>query len=396
LATRQIDYNNAFAQSDLKEDVYVEIPRGYGKPEGDMVLKLNKTLYGLVQAPKAFYDHMLTGLENCGFRASIHDPCLFIHKDMIACSWVDDVICVSRDGKLIDKMILKLKDLGYDHLTQTGLIEKVIRYTGMDDCRPDATPAAANPLGSDHDGILWTDRDGWEYPAALGMLMYLGNNTRPDIAFAVNQCARFSFLPKVSHAKALKRIVRYLQGTKEQGLIFSPTGELVVDCYVDSDFAGLWRSEDDQDPICVKSRTGYVLELAGCPLSWTSKLQTEVALSTLESEYIAYSQAMRELIPLRRVVSEIAKALDKEAVTSCRTFSKVFEDNMGTVQLVRVPKISPRNRHFAVKYHFFREHVARGDIQIIKVTTHEQKADIFTKGLVKEVFVAIRKLLMGW
>jgi hypothetical protein len=226
--------------------------------------------------------------------------------------------------------------------------------------------------------------------------MYLGNNTRPDIAFAVNQCARFSFSPKVSHAKALKQIVRYLHGTKEQGLIFSPSGELVVDCYVDSDFAGLWRSEDDQDPICVKSRTGYVLELAGCPLSWTSKLQTEVALSTLESEYIAYSQAMRELIPLRRVVSEIAKALDKEAVTSCRTFSKVFEDNMGTVQLVKVPKISPRNRHFAVKYHFFREHVARGDIQIIKVTMHEQKADIFTKGLVKEVFVAIRKLLMGW
>jgi histone deacetylase 1/2 len=425
LATRQIDYNNAFAQSDLKEDVYVEIPRGYGKPEGDMVLKLNKTLYGLVQAPKAFYDHMLTGLENCGFQASIHDPCLFIHKDMIACSWVDDVICVSRNGKLIDEMILKLKGQGYDldvakdddpngeisaflgiqvdkvndgsyHLTQTGLIQKVIHYTGMDDCRPDATPAAATPLGSDHDGVPWTDRDGWEYPAALGMLMYLGNNTRPDIAFAVNQCARFSFSPKVSHGKALKRIVRYLKGTKEQGLIFSPSGELVVDCYVDSDFAGLWRSEDDQDPICVKSRTGHVLELAGCPLSWTSKLQTKVALSTLESEYIAYSQAMQELIPLRRVVSKIAKALDKEAVTSCRTFSKVFEDNMGTVQLVKVPKISPQNRHFAVKYHFFREHVARGDIQIIKVTTHEQKADIFTKGLVKEVFVAIRKLLMGW
>jgi hypothetical protein len=96
-------------------------------------------------------------------------------------------------------------------------------------------------------------------------------------------------------------IVRYLQGTKDKGLIFKPTTELVVDMYCDSDFLGLWKTEDDQDPICVTSRTGYVLELAGCPLSWTSKLQTEIAMSTMEAEYVSLSQGMRELIPVRRL-----------------------------------------------------------------------------------------------
>jgi hypothetical protein len=282
-------------------------------------------------------------------------------------------------------------------LTQSGLISKVVRYTGLQESNKNYIPASSTPLGSDLEGERWDDATGGsEYAAAVGMLMYLANNTRPEISFAVNQCARFSHCPKVSPAKAVKTIVRYLQGTRYKGLIFSPTGELVVDCYVDADWAGLWQVETDQDPTCVKSRTGYVLELSGCPLSWTSKLQSEIALSTMESEYIALSTAMRELKPLRKVVAEIASIFDKNASPSCRTFSKVFEDNNATLPLAKVPRTTLRNRHFAVKYHFFREHAARGDIEILKIASLEQKAVIFTKGLPRELFETIRKLLCGW
>ena len=422
LATRQVDFNNAFAQADCKEEVYVECPRGFEPSEGeDMVLRLNKSLYGLRQAPKTFYDHMVSGLVAQGFKVSKNDPCLYIHPEMIAISWVDDVVFVAHDSKKIEAMIQKLKDAGYDldtegeisaflgiqidkvqdsfSLTQTGLISKIIKYARMEDCNSDRTPASTSALGSDVDGELWIDsKEGFEYASAVGMLLYLANNTRPDIAFAVHQCARFTHAPRLSHAKALKRIVRYLQGTKDKGLIFAPTNELVVDCYVDADFAGLWKSEDDQDPVCVKSRTGYVLEFAGCPLSWTSKLQTEIALSTMESEYIALSQAMRELIPVRRVINEVAACISpgEVASTKCRTFSKVYEDNSSALLMANVPRITPRNRHFAVKYHFFRENIRLGEIEMVKVESENQKADCLTKGLVPELFDKVRKLLLGW
>jgi hypothetical protein len=175
-----------------------------------------------------------------------------------------------------------------------------------------------------------------------------------------------------------------------------PNKELAVDCYVDADFAGLWNHEDDQDPLCVKSRTGYVLMLANCPLVWVSKLQTEVAVSTMEAEYVALSQAMRDLIPLRELVKEVSVALGKNAIVSGRTYSKVFEDNNGALTLATVPRMTPRSKHIAVKYHFFRSHVRKGDLKVIKVETTNQIADIMTKGLPKESFQKLRKLLAGW
>ena len=105
------------------------------------------------------------------------------------------------------------------------------------------------------------------------MLLYLSSNSRPDIAFAVHQCARFTHSPKKSHGQAVKRIIRYLKATETKGLIMKPTKILTLDCYVDADFTGLYGQEDNQDPICVKSRTGYVLTLGNCPLMWVSKLQ---------------------------------------------------------------------------------------------------------------------------
>ena len=173
---------------------------------------------------------------------------------------------------------------GEVELKQSGLISKVLALCGMKDCNTKATPCNQVPLGTDAHGEPVSGK--FEYASAVGMLMCLCSNTRPDIQYAVHQCARFTHFPKRSHEEAILRICRYLQGTKNNGLRFKPDEQLKLDCYVDADFAGLYNVEDVQDPVCVKSRTGYCLTLGSCPLIWVSKLQTEVALSTTEAEYM--------------------------------------------------------------------------------------------------------------
>ena len=170
-----------------------------------------------------------------------------------------------------------------------------------------------------------------------------------------------------------------------------------LDMYVDADFAGLYDVEDHDDPICVKSRTGYVLMLGGCPISWASKLQTEIALSTLEAEYIALSTAMRELLPQRELLKEIGKKMKLDFVLPSIMHSTVFEDNNGALTLASSPKISPRTKHIAVKYHFFRDKIGvdKGII-LEKIDTQNQVADIFTKGLPAQLFEPLPKKLVGW
>jgi len=419
LKTVQVDYVNAFAQGDLEEEIYIELPRGYRADSIDgeeYVLRLKKSLYGMVQSPRNFFNKLSKSLIARGFKASDIDPCLFIHQDMICLVYVDDCIFFARDESKIEAMINDLKrdfklesegevssylGIQVNHLPeggfklcQRGLKQKVIDYCGMSQCKPDQTPASNVPLGTDKDGPEFTES--WNYAAAVGMLMYLSANSCPEIGFAVHQCARFSHAPKESHGKAIKRICRYLKGTMDDGLILKPTQEIAVDCYVDADFAGLWGSENNQDPICVKSRTGYVIEFAGCPVQWVSKLQTEIALSTMEAEYIALSQAMRDVIPMRQLVQELTEFFKTGTDFQVRTHSKIFEDNNGALTLATSPRMTPRSKHIAVKYHFFREHVSNGTCQIQHIDTKLQKADLFTKGLPKEIFKRLRQLLCGW
>jgi hypothetical protein len=131
------------------------------------------------------------------------------------------------------------------------------------------------------------------------MLQYLQNHTRPDITYAVSQCARFVHSPRRSHEEALIQIGQYLKCTIDKGLIFGPNNMLKINCYVDADFAGLWPHEDKEDPICVKSRSGYVICLSYCPVVWCNKLQHEITTSTMEAEYNALSITMRVLLPLK-------------------------------------------------------------------------------------------------
>ena len=167
--------------------------------------------------------------------------------------------------------------------------------------------------------------------------------------------------------------------------------------------------EPDQDPICVKSRTGFLIMFMGCPLTWVSKLQTQIALSTMEAEYIALSQSMRELIAIREILREIQTFVisGKNKPVSFRAHAKAFtldtipqsivhEDNESCLKFATMPKMSPRTKHIALPYHFFRSKVEELEIKVIPVSTHDQLADQLTKGLTSELFIKARKLLMGW
>ena len=280
-------------------------------------------------------------------------------------------------------------------LRQTGLIDKVLKTVGMEDCHAKESPAQATPLGTDTDGELFSED--WDYASVVGMLLYLSSNSRPDIQFAVHQCARFTHTPRKSHAAAIRRICRYLKGTRDKGLIMSLKGNLNLNCYVDADFAGLYHHEDNQDPVCVKSRTGYVIQLGGCPLVWVSKLQREISLSTLEAEYIALSTAMRDLLPMKELLQEVVSKMTTKKIEGASVKSTVFEDNNSALQLSLSPKLTPRTKHIAVKYHFFKSKIGEDKgITIKRVDSVENVADIFTKGVQGDLYSQLRKKLMGW
>ena len=145
-----------------------------------------------------------------------------------------------------------------------------------------------------------------------------------------------------------------MKGVKENGLTFKKNDNWDLDLYVDADFAGLWKHEDEQDPVCVKSRTGYVITLGDSPVSWVSKLKSEISLSTTEAEYIAMSQAMRDLIPIRTMLLELVTKLKLTKSLQVQIKSKIFEDNNGAIKTAEAPKLSPQTKHIAIKYHYLR------------------------------------------
>ena len=206
------------------------------------------------------------------------------------------------------------------------------------------------------------------------------------------------FLPlsKASHEVAVKKICWYLKGTMHQGIINTPTSTFSVDCYCDSDFVGLFGHEQSHDPICAKSCTGYVITLSGCPLLWVYKLQTTIALSTMEAEYQALSSSCHDLIPLCQIIEEASKALHVSQNFSVTSYSTIYEDKSSCLSQANLLKMTPCTKHIAVVYHWFCEYIVSGILRILQVDTSKNLADIFTKGLVTEKFTAICKLICGW
>jgi len=290
--------------------------------------------------------------------------------------------------------IQKLDD-GSLELTQQGLINRIIEGMGLQNANPKYTPVT-DTLGKGKDKAVFNER--FNYRSIIGMLMYLGNTTRPDIAFAVNQCARFSHDPREIHATALKRIGCYLKATCNKGILWKKgTENPTLDCWVDADFAGLYSKESHDDPTSVRSRTGFVIALGGNVVLWQSKLQTEIALSTMSAEYIAMSLAMRSLIHLRNVHAEVIKSLElpwtKESL-----ISTVYEDNQACIVLATTdpPRHTPQSRTIAVKYHWFREQLGKDTIKVEKIDGKLQRANILTKPLARTQFESERKMLIGW
>jgi hypothetical protein len=428
LKTRQIDFMNAFVQSHLPEDerIFVRLPKGFAHLGTNTSLQLNKSLYGMLRSPLHWFNSLKKSLLDLGFESSAEDQCMFINKKTgtIILVYVDDCLCFGPDDHTLDELVRALREkheLGEEEVSkdvyaylgielnmegdqvemlQTGLIDKILDAVGMKDASPNETPAKEDQLHADLAGPHFDEE--WEYSSVVGMLMYLVN-TRPDIQFAVHQCAKYTHSPMQSHAHAVKKICRYLQGTKDKGLRFSKRqmrdDGFRVDCFVDASFAPMWGYAPNDDSKSAKSRTGYVIKIDDVPVAWASKSQGETALSTTEAEYIALSTAMRELLWLRRLVVEISDGFGVSYDRVTKVKSKVFEDNQGAIAIAGKPNLTSRTRHLHTKYHFFKEHlgVTDGDgIEIEYIRSEDQVADIFTKGVGITLFKPLRDKLMGW
>ncbi len=166
-------------------------------------------------------------------------------------------------------------------------------------------------------------------------------------------------------------------------MILHPRDDYTIDCYTDADFAGLWGHEHPEDPHCVRSRTGYVILLAGCPVLWVSKLQTEIALSTMEAEYVALSNACKDLFPIMDLVKEIGSVFNLPLNEKSLFHVHVHEDNVGALTLGQLePRcMTPRSKHYAVKYHWFCTELEPRGVKLFKIESASQLGDIFTKGL---------------
>ena len=187
----------------------------------------------------------------------------------------------------------------------------------------------------------------------------------------------------------------------EEGLILRPKpleSVFETDIYVDADFAGGWGFEDPEDPISVKSRTGFMIEVMGCPVQWLSKLQGSIATSTMEAEYTALSMALRTAIPFMEICKCVINRFHgrKKRLVTFKT--TVHEDNQGALALglMEPGRNTPRSKFYSLKWHWFRHHLKPNQIELRYIDTKEQKADIFTKSLSTAEFIRARKLTCGW
>jgi len=431
--TKQLDFVLAFPQADIERELYMKLPAGFtveGKriteeEKKEYVLKLLKNLYGQKQAGRVWYQHLRKNLIKIGFTPSEFDECVFYYGKTIFIVYTDDTILLGPDKKEIEEIYKKLdatfkiedqgnlsdylgikierKENGTMEWSQPTLTRAILKDLGLVDVKSSnmpttrTTPSLSTVVLTSHDEEPDHDESkSFNYRQVIGKLLYLEKSTRPDIACAVHQCARFSAKPKTKHAEAVKRIGRYLLATQDKGLIMKPD-KSGMECWVDASHASEWSNKTaSTDPATARSRMGYVIRYGGCPMMWASKMQTEIALSTTEAEYIALSQSMREVIPIMWLMQEAndhgVPLINEPTKIHC----KVFEDNEGAIEIAKVPKMRPRTKHLNIKYHHFREEVKKGTVSINHVGTKDQIADIFTKPLEESLFKKLRERIMGW
>jgi hypothetical protein len=426
--TCNIDFSSAFLQADLPSPIWVHLPRGFtSQRPGRTCLRLKKSQYGLTVAPHLWHQHLIAALKEMGFKQCSLDQCLLYKENVLVIVYVDDVGVAAPTEALLDGFVEDLRARGFEltkegsfseflgikfeenkdegtiTMTQKGLIKKIIAATGLEDCNPNRQPAAAAALGIDPDGEPYSEP--WNYPSIVGMLLYLTTNTRPDIAFAVSQVARFNHNPKQSHARAVKMIVRYLRGTKDKGMIIKPDGTLSLADWVDADFCGLFKRDPDESPSSVKSRGAFLITLSDVPLIWKTQLHSEITLSTTEAEYSTLSTSLRTLLPVRDLFIEVTNAIGVSPTLRATLHCRAFQDNRASWQLATQQRLTNRTKYFLVKWHWFWSHVHRDStddeddqrfVVIETCSTHVMRADILTKGLLGEKFEECRKMIQGW
>ena len=397
----QMDVKSAFLNGIIKEEVYVEQPPGFEDDKHpDWVFRLHKALYGLKQAPRAWYEKLSSFLIAHGYDRGNVDTTLFIkrvNKGMIVVQiYVDDIIFGSSTQDLCEEFSeLMQKEFEMSLMgeltyflglqvkqTATGLLISQEKYTrelltkyNFKDLKGKATPMANGvKLDADEKGVSVNQK---QYRGMIGSLLYL-TASRPDILFCVCLCARFQSNPKESHLTAVKRIFRYLIGTENIGLWYPKGQELNVVGYCDADFAGC-RVER-------KSTSGSCIFLGGCLISWNSKKQNSIALSTAEAEYVASGTCIAQILWIKSQLEDYGISLAKIPVMC---------DNTSAINIAKNLIVHSRTKHIEIRHHFIRDHITKGDIEIKFIETSRQLADIFTKPLGTDQFhTLVRELGM--
>ena len=398
----QVDVTTAFLNGVLEEEIFMRQPEGFvGEGQEHLVCRLKRSLYGLKQSPRCWNSTLDEYLKCLGLVQSTGDLCIYVGSggEMIIGVYVDDIVIAGKSEKQVKEFKRALgdrfdvKDLGKLHyflgirivqddntgevwIGQPAYTNKLLEKFGMEDAKSVATPCDANnKLVKVEDG---EERIGQGiYQSAVGSLMYLATGTRPDIIFAVCNVAKFCSDPTKRHWTAVKRILRYLKGTSDLGLLYVRGDGHNCFGYSDSDWAG-----DVGDR---RSTSGYIFMLSGAGISWQSRKQTSVALSSAEAEYVALSSAVQEAIWLKRLIVE----LDKE--TGQTEATVIYEDNQAAISLAKNPQYHGRAKHIDIRRHFVRKRVAEGTIALKYCRTEDMVADILTKGL-NTNFEKLRKM----
>ena len=397
----QLDVKSAFLNGVLKEEVYVDQPDGFVTTNyEDKVYKLKKALYGLKQAPRAWYEEINAYLVSCGYVRSTSEATLYCKTKedsgtLIVSIYVDDIVYTGSSEELIDEFKTEMMrryemtDLGllYHFLgmaviqTESCIFINQKKYAltlldkfGLKQCKPVSTPLVATEKLCKDDGSDPADEN--EYRQIVGSLFYL-TATRPDIMFAASLLARFMHCPTKKHYGTAKRVLRYIQGTIDFGIEYQKGKEAILIGYCDSDWGG---SQDD-----MRSTSGYAFSFGSGVFSWASVKQHSVALSTAEAEYVSASEATTQAIWLRFVLEDFGE-LQTDA-------TPLMVDNTSAIAMTRNPVFHQKTKHINRRYHFIRDALQDGVVDLRYCRSEEQVADIFTKALSKDRFNYLRGLL---
>ncbi|KAI2812350.1 hypothetical protein CBS115989_10535 [Aspergillus niger] len=386
-----LDVATAFLNAELRESIHIELPDGF--QENGMCGELVKSLYGLKQAPREWYNMLHDFLVANGFKCLHADHSVFAGKGLFILVYVDDILLLAPDGTVVDAFktllakLVKFTDngpctrfLGVDiiqtdegiYLSQKSYIQDCLKRFGLSTCKTSPIPYnSKNPL-SKYNGTADPD-DIKVYQERNGALIWIMVNTRPDIAYATSKLSSFASNPAKPHLQAMNLVWRYLTGSLDRCPFYRRGGPGLVG-FCDANWAG-------PHSLNATSTSGYVFQLAGGPISWSSKKQTAIALSSTESEYIAQAVATQELIWLQLLFTELDIQRSKATSVLMSRPTIIHADNQSAIALTKNPEFHARTKHVSIKWHFIRREVRAKNVEFVYISTIEQAADGLTKPL---------------